>query len=70
MVVMAQEATSCPACGGKGERELPGIDDVETLPCPICQPWPHGFPGEKVGAHFIIEPAAAGVAAVWAGPAA
>ncbi len=73
MLVMAHLAadearSTCPACGGRGSRELPGSFDVDDLACPVCHPWSVAFPGEKVGDHFIILPALPGEAAEWVGP--
>lgn len=53
---------TCPACHDSGERELPTRDGMDIYPCPVCQPWPAGFPGEYItrGGRriWIIEPSA------------
>ncbi len=38
---------TCPACKGIGVRELPNADELTPFPCPVCRPWPQGFPGER-----------------------
>jgi len=63
--------STCQACNGTGCRELPTRDGLEDWPCPVCQPWRTGFPGEYVmrGGRkiYIIEPAAPGAPAVYNG---
>jgi hypothetical protein len=65
------DGMTCPACDGTHCREMPTADGLEPYPCPVCQPWRRGFPGEYVtrGGRriWIIEPAAPGVAARWVG---
>ncbi len=70
---------TCPACKGSGIRELPNVDELMPLPCPVCRPWARGFPGERTllrgpttgmpvpSEYWIIEPAPPGVAAKWNG---
>ncbi len=60
--------TLCPGCEGSGARVLPDVDGPTLYPCPVCQPWPQGFPGERTFLDdWIIEPAPPGVAAKWNG---
>lgn len=59
--------TVCPACDNTKIRALPIGDGVEAFPCPCCVPWVHGFPGEKVGNRFIIEPSEPEQPAKWLG---
>lgn len=65
------EGLICPACGDMGVRDLPVRDDMEMYPCPVCYPWPEGFPGEYVmrGGRkvWIIEPSAPGEPARYMG---
>ncbi len=49
---------TCPACKGTGIRDLPDIDEPTPFPCPVCRPWPDGFPGERV---FLRDPAIRGL---------
>ncbi len=37
----------CPGCNGSGTRLLPELEELEPFPCPVCRPWPLGFPGER-----------------------
>ncbi len=50
--------SSCTACRGTGTRELPDLDELVPFPCPVCRPWPDGFPGERV---FLRDPTANGL---------
>lgn len=61
----------CPACADMGLRDMPRREAMELLPCPVCQPWDQGFPGEYVlrdGQRvWIIEPSEPGQPARWVG---
>lgn len=59
---------TCKACGGTGMRELPiAPDDIDEFPCPVCKPWPHGFPGEAAFGRWVTSRSEPGQPAVYYG---
>jgi hypothetical protein len=68
--------TTCVCCHTVRLVRFPvrtGADDYDTIdrPCPVCRPWPEGFPGMSAGhgatRYWIIEPSAPGKAAAYNG---
>lgn len=58
----------CPCCGGRRTTDLPQRDEmIDDYPCPVCRPWPQGFPGLRAHGRWVIEPSEPGRPAKWVG---